>query len=121
MERSIEAMATETVVQGIVVPTVWDSTGNPLRVSILTEDEGEYRVIPRGMGRRLVSYVTEEIRARVVAQGDGDEDVVKVVSFTIVGPGNTSIAKVDATRRGREEPHRSTRGEKPRGSHGRNR
>jgi hypothetical protein len=73
------------VVRGIVVPTVWDRAGNPLRVSILTADEGEYPVSPRGLGRRLFAFLTEEVRARVVVETDpSGNTMTRVVSFTVV-------------------------------------
>jgi hypothetical protein len=121
MNHPTDGMATEIVVQGIVVPTLWDSVGNPLRVSILTADEGEYRVVPRGMGRRLLSFVTEEIRARVVDQGEGDGDVVKVISFTVVRGGGANTARDSASGRRRSIPGGLPGQEKPRGSHGRKR
>jgi hypothetical protein len=76
----------ETKVRGIVVPTAWDRFGNPLRVAILTRDEGEYPVAPRGLGRRLFRCLREEISARVVVEPDPDGgEVVRIVSFTLVG------------------------------------
>jgi hypothetical protein len=75
----------ETKVRGIVVPTAWDRFGSPLRVAILTRDEGEYPVSPRGLGRRLFRCLREEISARVVVEQDPDGgEVARVVSFTLV-------------------------------------
>ena len=73
------------VVQGIVVPVVWDPVGKPLRVAILTVDEGEYPIAPRGLGRGLFRCLREEVRARLVlgADIDGGGDA-RVVSFTVV-------------------------------------
>jgi len=76
----------QTKVRGIVVPTAWDRFGNPLRVAILTPDEGEYPVAPRGLGRRLFRCLREEINARVVVEQDPDGgEVARIISFTLVG------------------------------------
>ncbi len=75
----------ETKVRGIVVPTAWDRFGNPLRVAILTRDEGEYPVAPRGLGRRLFRCLREEVSARIVVEQDPDGgEVARVISFTLV-------------------------------------
>jgi len=74
----------EMVVRGIVVPVSWDAVGNPLRVAILTSDEGEYQVAPSGLGRRLFSFLRQEIKARVLVPVDDDGRPVKLVSFTLV-------------------------------------
>lgn len=74
----------EVVVRGIVVPVSWDGVGNPLRVAILTSDEGEYQVAPSGLGRRLFSFLRQEIKARVLVPADDDGRPVKLVSFTLV-------------------------------------
>jgi hypothetical protein len=79
----------ETVVRGIVIPIAWDRFGQPLRVAILTPDEGEYPVAPRGLGRRLFRFVREEIKARIaLEQGAEGEEQVRVLSFTIVRHGD---------------------------------
>ncbi len=76
---------TEVVVRGIVVPVSWDVVGNPLGVAILTTDEGEYRIAPRGLGRRLFGYLREEVRARLVLRCESaGETVATIVSFTVV-------------------------------------
>jgi hypothetical protein len=119
MDLPADHSGAEIVIQGIVVPTLWDALGNPLRVSILTADEGEYEVVPRGMGRRLIAFVTEEIKARVVAQEDVEGDVVKVVSFTVVrrAPGRTATIPVRGQRRSkRGKPSRSVGSRGSRGS-----
>ena len=79
----------EMVVQGIVVPVSWDRFGNPLRVAVLTSDEGEYVIAPRGMGRRLFRFLREEVKARLVLHDDdAGGAVARVVSFTVVRRGN---------------------------------
>ena len=76
----------QIVVRGIVVPMAWDVAGNPLGVAVLTADEGEYRIAPRGLGRRLFDCLTEEVVARIVPRRDlMGESISEVVSFTRVG------------------------------------
>jgi hypothetical protein len=82
---NVQVDAVEEVVRGIVIPTLWDNAGNPLRLSILTADEGEYAVSPRGMGRRLFAFLAEEVKARIERRlGSDHEEVVRVLSFTVV-------------------------------------
>jgi hypothetical protein len=73
----------QVVVRGTVIPIAWDFVGNPLGVAILTADEGEYKISPRGLGRRLFRCLTEEVVARIVPRSDRDgEPIADVVSFT---------------------------------------
>ena len=99
---------TEEVVRGIVIPTLWDKQGNPLRVSILTADEGEFPVSPRGLGRRLFSFLTEEVKVRGTAEeGDSGSRLFRVLSFTVIqnGPGEAPDAvPVRSGRRLRSTP-----------------
>jgi len=82
---NVQEDVVEEVVRGIVIPTLWDNAGNPLRLSILTADEGEYAVSPRGMGRRLFAFLAEEVKARIERRlGSDHEEVVRVLSFTVV-------------------------------------
>lgn len=74
----------QVVIRGIVVPVEWDAIGNPLRVAILTADEGEYRVAPSGLGRRLFGFLRQEVKARVAVAEPAGDHPVRLVSFTLV-------------------------------------
>lgn len=77
--------ARELVIRGVVVPVAWNAVGAPIGVAVLTADEGEYRIAPRGMGRRLFSCLTEEVVARIVPRRDAAGNPISdVVSFTLV-------------------------------------
>lgn len=75
----------ELILRGIVVPTDWDGDGVVRRVSILTSDEGEYDVVPRGAGARLATHLRCEVLARAVHAGPGASSrEVRITSFAVL-------------------------------------
>jgi hypothetical protein len=50
-------------VEGIVIPSNWDDNGNIKAVSLVTADEGEYRVDYGGVGRELLEHIHSKVKA----------------------------------------------------------
>jgi hypothetical protein len=90
----------EMIVQGIVVPVSWDTVGNPLSVAILTVDEGEYRIAPYGLGKRLFRCLREEVKAQLALDSEHDRAFdARVVSFTVVQRGDEAVSEESFRRR----------------------
>ncbi len=94
------------VLRGIVVPTVWSAAGEPRLVAILTPDEGEFDVAPSAAGPELLSYLREEIEARIlVKEGQKAKKSITVVSFVVVDALGLDDDVADrATNNNEEEP-----------------
>ncbi len=72
----------DLTLRGIVVPIEWDEGGEPLRIAILTLDEGEYEVELEGIGRQLMQHMQQEVLVRAVpARPVGSGRTVRVLSF----------------------------------------
>jgi hypothetical protein len=71
--------------RGIVVPVEWGDSGEPLRVGLLTHDEGEYEVEPEGANRLLLNHLRREVLVRaVVTPSSGTVQRVHVLSFAVL-------------------------------------
>jgi hypothetical protein len=94
---SIKDRHRSITVRGLVVPSDWDSEGNPSRASIFTFDEDEYEIDPQAAGEYLLDHTGEEVMVRGhLSPGFRRRKVVLVKSFTVYGPDTTETIGPDA-------------------------
>ena len=60
-----------TIVRGLVTPTDWDDDGNAVDISINSFDEQEYPVYMDINGKKLISFVRQEIEVKGRFTGAG--------------------------------------------------
>ena len=79
-------------IRGLVCPTDWDSLDRVHRVSILTCDEDEYEVEAVDAGELLTQQAGVEVLARGHLLSDyRKRKVIRIKSFTVIGPGSTEV------------------------------
>jgi hypothetical protein len=61
-----------TIVRGLVTPTDWDDNGNALDLSINSFDEQEYPVYMDTNGKKLISFVRQEVEVKGSFMGAGE-------------------------------------------------
>ena len=77
-------------IRGLVCPTDWDSLDRVQRVSIFIFDEDEYEVEPEDADELLMQQPGVQILARGHLLSDyRKRKVVRIKSFTVVGPAST--------------------------------
>ena len=75
-----------TILQGVILPTKWDNNGRAMRISLNTRDEKVYTIDYSGPGKELIQHLREtiEIEGKVFRQLDGAL-YVKVKQFYVLG------------------------------------
>jgi hypothetical protein len=77
--------AARAVLRGLVSPLEWDDEGRPLRLALLTADEGEYEVRLEGAGLLLLDLLREEVLVHgSVVPRPGSPPVVHVSSVRVL-------------------------------------
>lgn len=71
------------IIRGLVTPTDWDDDGKVVDVSINAFDEEEYPVYLDTKGRKLISFVREEVEVKGILMGVGEKRL-KVLSHNLV-------------------------------------
>ena len=61
-----------TIVRGLVTPTDWDEDGNAVDISINSFDEQEYPVYMDANGKKLISFVRQEVEVKGNFTGAGE-------------------------------------------------
>jgi len=73
------------MIKGLVIPVDWDQAGNVRTIAVLTDDEGEYQVVPAGVGDQLTVHLRSEILAdAVLMDATGPAKRVRVDSYAIL-------------------------------------
>ncbi len=75
----------EVTVTGLVKAVEWDESGSACQVSILTENEEEYFVSPKGMGRELLELEQSEVEVTGKFKKDkGGNNTIIVNKYKII-------------------------------------
>jgi len=74
-----------SILRGIILPTMWDTNGRVKRISLNTHDENEYMIDYSGRGKELLDHIQEtiEIEGKVL-QRMGGTLYLKVNNFNII-------------------------------------
>jgi len=72
-------------IRGVVNAMEWDKDEETTRVAILTTDDEEYLVAENKLGRELLDFETEEIRATgVVRESEYGEKTISLSRYSVI-------------------------------------
>ena len=74
-----------TILRGIILPTMWDKDGKVKRISLNTQNEHEYMIDYSERGKELLNHIQEtiEIEGKVIQRMSGAL-YVKVNRFNVI-------------------------------------
>ncbi|MDP8214417.1 MAG: hypothetical protein RAO92_01320 [Candidatus Euphemobacter frigidus] len=72
-------------IKGIVNAADWEDDGSIIRVAILTSDDEEYLVADNEMGRELLDFESEGVKATgVVSESEYGEKTIILSSYNVI-------------------------------------
>ena len=78
-------------IHGLIIPIEWDERGNVIAVSVSTFDEDEYVIERDEMGKRLISFLREEIEISGLYRLKGGRKMIRVKEYSIKGLVQSSL------------------------------
>ena len=74
-----------SILEGIVLPSKWDSEGNVMRKTLNTQNESEYVIDYSGKGKELLNHLRQQIEVEGrVLQRIGGAFYVKVSGYHFI-------------------------------------
>ena len=70
-------------IHGLLTPIQWDEKGNVIAISVSTFDEDEYLIEKDEIGKRLMSFLQEEIEISGLYRLKDGRKIIRVKDYTI--------------------------------------
>ncbi|MFC1891967.1 hypothetical protein ACFLZT_06195 [Thermodesulfobacteriota bacterium] len=71
------------VIEGLILPSKWDSNGNVMGISLSTFAEEIFSIEQNTIGNELMSYIREEVEVTGVLKNMNGEQIIEVKKYEI--------------------------------------
>lgn len=70
------------VMEGLIIPSEWDSNGKILGISLSTFDEDVFPIMQNAVGKELLNHIREEVEVMGALKKIDDEQIIEVKEYS---------------------------------------